>query len=118
LYDADPEPGAVVVLAVNLDSFRNLNNLHGSGIGDQVLKVIAERLVSGTRARHLDDADEALRGIDMVARLGADEFGIICGPPALPHAEAHAFAARLLRMVQNPIAIGGRSVRRTASIGF
>ena len=114
----DPDHRAVLVLAVNLDSFRNLNNLHGFGVGDQVLKIIAERLVLGTRSRISDEADEASRGRDIVARLGADEFGIICGPPALPHAEAEAFAARLLRMVQTPIAIGGLPLRLTASIGF
>jgi diguanylate cyclase (GGDEF)-like protein len=112
------EHQGVVVLAVNLDSFRNLNNLHGFGVGDQVLKIIGERLVSGARSRHLDEADEAARGRDLVARLGADEFGIICGPPALPPAEAESFAARLLRMVQNPIAIGAQSFRLTARIGL
>jgi diguanylate cyclase (GGDEF)-like protein len=115
---ADAEHHAVVVLAVNIDSFRNLNNLHGFGVGDQVLQIIAERLVSSTRSRHSDDADEAARGCDMVARLGPDEFGIICGPPALSHSEAEVFAARLLRMVQSPISIGGRSLRLTASVGF
>jgi diguanylate cyclase (GGDEF)-like protein len=115
---ADWEHQGVVVLAVNLDSFRNLNNLHGFAIGDQVLKIIGERLVSGTRSRHLDEEDEAARGRDLVARLGADEFGIICGPPALAPLEAEAFATRLLRMVQNPIAIGARSLRLTASIGL
>jgi diguanylate cyclase (GGDEF)-like protein len=116
--DPDLEHQGVVVLAVNLDSFRNLNNLHGFGVGDQVLKIIGERLVSGIRSRHLDAEDEAARGSDVVARLGADEFGIICGLPALAPAEAEAFATRLLRMVQNPIAIGARSFRLTASIGL
>ncbi len=118
--EADPDwvHQGVVVLAVNLDSFRNLNNLHGFGVGDQVLQIIGERLVSGIRSRHLDEEDEAARGSDMVARLGADEFGIICGPPALAPAEAEVFATRLLRMVQNPIAIGAQSFRLTASIGL
>lgn len=115
---ADAEHHAVILLAVNIDSFRNLNNLHGFGVGDQVLQIIAERLVSSTRSRHSDDADEASRGCDMVARLGADEFGIICGPPALPHGEAEVFAARVLGMVQSPIIIGGLSLRLTASVGF
>jgi len=117
LSDPDPERRAVVVFAINLDGFRNLNTLHGFAIGDQVLKIIAQRLVLGTRSRDPGDGGTAARGRDMVARLGADEFGIICGPPALPQAEAEAFAARLPFIVQSPIAIGAQSLRLTASIG-
>ena len=118
LSDPDPERRAVVVFGINLDSFHDLNTLHGLAIGDEVLKIIAERLVLGTRSRHLGEAGAAVRGRDLVARLGGDEFGIICGPPALPQAEAEAFAARLPRIVQSPIAIGAKSLRLTASIGF
>ena len=73
LADPDPERQAVVVFAIDLDGFCNLNTLHGAAIGDQVLKIIAERLVLGTRSRDLGEADAA-RGRDMVARLGADEM--------------------------------------------
>ncbi len=118
LSDPDPERRSVVVFAVNLDSFHSLNTLHGLRLGDEVLKIIAERLVLGTRSRHSGEADAAARGQDMVARLGGDEFGIICGPPALPQAEAEAFAVRLPRIVQSPIAVGAQSLHLTASIGF
>jgi diguanylate cyclase (GGDEF)-like protein len=115
---SDPERRAVVVFALNLDSFRSLNTLHGLRLGDEVLKIIAERLALGTRSRHSGEAGGAARDRDMVARLGGDEFGIICGPPALPQAEAEAFAARLPRIVQSPIVIGAQSLRVTTSIGF
>ncbi len=118
LSDPDPERRAVVVFAINLDSFRSLNTLHGFRIGDEVLKIVAERLVLGTRSRHSGEAGAAARDRDMVARLGGDEFAIICGAPALPQAEAEAFAARLPRIVQSPIAVGNQSLRLTASIGF
>ena len=118
LSDADPERRGVTVFALNLDGFRNLNALHGPAIGDEVLKIVAERLVLGTRSRHLGEETGAARGRDMVARLGGDEFGVICGPPALPQAEAEAFAARLPRIVRSPIAIETRSLRLTASTGF
>jgi diguanylate cyclase (GGDEF)-like protein len=122
---AEPTPTAadsgrleIVVFAINLDGFRSVNNLHGVAIGDRVLEVTAERLISGTRSRVSNPGDGAPRPRDMVARLGADEFGIICGAPALPLAEAQALAARLLRIVQNPIAIGAQSLRLTASMGI
>jgi diguanylate cyclase (GGDEF)-like protein len=118
LSDPDPERRAVTVFALNLDSFHTLNTLHGFKTGDEVLKIIAERLVSGTRSRYPGDEDAAARGRDMVARLGGDEFGIICGPPALPAAEAEAFAARLPRIVDSPIVVGAKTLRLSAGIGF
>ena len=117
LAGRDPEHGATVVFAINLDGFRSVNALHGVAIGDRVLEVTAERLISGTRSR-LSGEGASARENDVVARLGADEFGIVCGAPALPPTEAEALAARLLRIVQNPIAIGPHSLRLTASIGF
>ncbi len=118
LSDPDPQRRAISVFAINLNSFRNLNTLHGFAFGDQVLRIIAERLVSGTRSRDLREAGAAARGRDLVARLGADEFGIICSPPAFPQAEVAAFAARLSRIVQSPIAIGDQWLRLTAGIGI
>jgi len=55
---------------------------------------------------------------NLVARLGGRGFGLLFGAPALPQAEAEAFAARLPRIVQSPIAVGNQSLRLTASIGF
>ena len=118
LSDPDPERGGAVCFAVNLDRFRNINTLHGFATGDEVLKVVAERLVLGTRSRHLSDTGAIARSRDLVARLGGDEFGIICSPPALPREEAEAFAARLPRIIRSPIAIGAKSLRLTGSVGF
>ena len=120
--DASPsrEHREVTVFAININRFRNINNLHGIRIGDRVLRVTAERLVAGTRARlpGRGGSGGQLRPRDMIARLGADEFGIVCGPPALPPPEATAFAERLLRIVQNPISIGELSLRLTANVGL
>jgi len=118
LSDPDPDRRAVTVFALNLDSFRTLNTLHGFRVGDEALKIIAERLVSSTRSRDPGEAGPAPRDRNTVARLGGDEFGIICSPPALSQVEAEAVAARLPRVVAAPIAIGGRSLRLTAGTGF
>jgi diguanylate cyclase (GGDEF)-like protein len=120
LSDPDPKRRAVTAFVINLNRFRNINNLHGIRTGDRVLRVTAERLVAGTRARRPSDEEAAgqLRSRDVVARLGADEFGVICGPPELTVAHATGFAERLLRIVQGPVGIGDLSLRLTASIGF
>jgi diguanylate cyclase (GGDEF)-like protein len=119
LAQADPEHRAVAVFAINLNRFRNINTLHGVRTGDQVLRVTADRLVAGTRARRPgEDGAAPRRGRDFVARLGNDEFGVVCGPPGPATADAEALAQRLLGIVQSPIAIGEASLRLTASIGF
>jgi diguanylate cyclase (GGDEF)-like protein len=97
----------IAVLVVDIDSFRAVNNLRGVGIGDQVLKITAQRLMFGTRTQRPDDETSTgqMRRRDFVARLGADQFGVILGmqPPSL--AELEALADRLLRVVQSPISI-------------
>ncbi len=115
LADPDPARCAAAVIAININNFRHVNTLHGGAVGDQVLRVMAERLVAGTRSRLVDEERTPARGTDMVARLGGDEFAIICAMPAPPLAEAEAVAARLLRVVESPIAVGGQSLRLTAS---
>ena len=62
---ADWEHQGVVVLAVNLDSFRNLNNLHGFEVGDQVLRAVARAIA------------ETVRDGDVPARFGGEEFAVL-----------------------------------------
>ena len=114
--DPDPERRAAALLAVNLDSFRSINNLHGVRVGDQVLKITAERLLSAIQARAAAKSRAAAGG-DMIARLGDDEFGIICAAPAPSAAEVDAFSAVLLRVVEQPIIIGELRIHMTACIG-
>ncbi len=121
LVPRDPwRPTAVFLL--DIDNFKGVNDLYGAGIGDGVLKIIANRLLAGTRSRPLP-ADQpgrsaAERSADMVARLGADEFGIALGNPAPTLADAEAFARRLLQLVANPVMIGTECIRLSASIGY
>jgi EAL domain-containing protein (putative c-di-GMP-specific phosphodiesterase class I) len=55
---------------------------------------------------------------DLVARLGADEFGIILGSVAPTVANAEAFAQRLLRLLAAPFEVGEQRIRLTANVGF
>ena len=60
----------LAMLFVDLDRFKSVNDTHGHKVGDEVLRAVAERLVSNVR-------DE-----DTVARIGGDEFGILVQGPA------------------------------------
>ncbi|MET0607377.1 MAG: diguanylate cyclase [Gaiellaceae bacterium] len=72
---------AVAVLMLDIDDFKRVNDVHGHGSGDQVLTDLAD-LLRG-----------ALRGSDVVCRLGGEEFGVIM--PSGDAGDALTLARRL-----------------------
>jgi diguanylate cyclase (GGDEF)-like protein len=113
-------PAAIFLL--DIDNFKGVNDLHGASIGDAVLRVIANRLLAGTRSRALPapraGKNPVSQRTDMVARLGADEFAIILGSPAPSPADADAFARRLLQLAVSPVIVGEQRIRLSANIGY
>jgi diguanylate cyclase (GGDEF)-like protein len=112
-------PAAIFLL--DIDNFKGVNDLHGASAGDEVLRVIANRLLAGTRSRQLPpprSKNPAMQRTDMVARLGADEFAIILGNPAPSMADADAFARRLLQLAVSPVIIGEQRIRLSANLGY
>jgi diguanylate cyclase (GGDEF)-like protein len=81
------------VLFVDLDGFKAVNDAHGHAEGDRVLGAFAARLAGG------------LRGGDTAARIGGDEFVVLCEDIA-GEDEARAIAARLLDQVGIPASMG------------
>jgi diguanylate cyclase (GGDEF)-like protein len=110
------------VFLLDIDNFKGINDLYGTRVGDRVLKTIADRLLEATRSRPIpaaiSDDVPGREGSAMVARLGADEFGIILGNAAPSLAYAEAFARRMLQLVANPVIVGEQRIRLTANIGF
>ena len=94
----------VVVMFLDLDRFKSINDTLGHASGDRLLTVVAERL----RA--------AVRPGDTVARLGGDEFVVLCERVSSP-LEALALAERLCNTVQRPVNIQGLDFSFTTSIG-
>jgi diguanylate cyclase (GGDEF)-like protein len=94
----------VCVLYMDLDHFKNINDLLGHLAGDATLRTVAERL------------RRCLRASDTLARLGGDEFAVI--QPTLHRAEdADALARRLLAAMDPPIDIDGQFQHVGLSIG-
>ncbi|HWD58155.1 MAG TPA: EAL domain-containing protein [Stellaceae bacterium] len=120
--DGPRRPAAIFLL--DIDNFKGVNDLHGASIGDGVLRVIANRLLAGTRSRSLPPPRNGAKALpatqrtDMVARLGADEFAIILGHPAPSTADADAFARRLLQLAVSPVIVGEQRVRLSANLGY
>ncbi|MBP6903240.1 MAG: GGDEF domain-containing protein [Burkholderiaceae bacterium] len=94
----------LVLLAVDIDHFKRINDQHGHGAGDQVLRAVADAL-----AAHL-------RGHDLVARVGGEEFLVVCATPE--RAQAAALAERLRAAVAAlPLQAEGATLHCTVSIG-
>ena len=97
---------ALAVLMIDIDHFKGVNDTHGHNVGDEILKVFAERLVNN------------LRSFDLVARMGGEEFVAIL--PDVSEERAHMVAERLRRAIADaPITCSaeGGQLSITTSIG-
>jgi diguanylate cyclase (GGDEF)-like protein len=99
-------PGAaVVVLFVDLDGFKDVNDQFGHQAGDDVLVVVARRLAASLRAH------------DHLGRLGGDEFGVLL-TEVRDEAEVLAVVGRLVASIEQPIILPGATVTVGASVGY
>ena len=97
--------GQLALLFFDIDQFKRINDVLGHAIGDAVLRIV------GTRVR------SALQPTDELARLSADEFAIVLEQAS--HQRTAARVARsLLARLRNPIAIRGKTIHLSASIGI
>jgi diguanylate cyclase (GGDEF)-like protein/PAS domain S-box-containing protein len=95
----------VALLYLDIDHFKQINDSHGHGVGDQVLRTFAERLAGCVRAG------------DLAARLGGDEFVVLVEDALLPKA-AEIIARKLIAMMDTDIIVDGIRVRAATSIGI
>lgn len=100
---------ALAVLFIDVDRFKQLNDMHGHAHGDQVLLEVVTRL------------QQALRASDTLARLSGDEFVALCGdlagPPAQVRRWLHVLGRRIQRGLRRPAGPGELDIRVTVSIG-
>lgn len=95
----------LILLSLDLDRFKQVNDSLGHAAGDAVLQEVASRLRQHTRNR------------DLIARLGGDEFMmIICDP--LSRASLDQLCQRIIERVAQPMAYQGEEVSVGTSIGI
>ncbi len=95
----------VVLLFLDLDGFKDINDALGHNTGDYLLTVIASRLKT------------ALRDADFIARLGGDEFCVLLDECADNH-EAIIVAEKCLQAIHETIELASRNYSPKASIGI
>ena len=99
-------PGcSVAVIILDLNRFKNVNDVLGYAVGDRLLKAVAARLTA-----------DVVRGGDTVARLGGDEFALL-----LPGADAEAALAvvqRIAASFERPLFLDDQAVDLSAGVGI
>ena len=96
--------GQLSLLMLDLDHFKDINDTHGHAVGDAALVHFAHTVL------------EQVRKVDLVARLGGEEFAVLL--PAVSAEHALSLAERICQQVrQSPIDVDGQALHFTVSIG-
>jgi diguanylate cyclase (GGDEF)-like protein len=110
---------SMALLFLDLDRFKRINDTLGHTAGDEMLRVVADRLREHVRgsdmvARHKAGSD----GADSpVSRLGGDEFTVLLSRVNDP-AQAGEVAGRILGALPEPFEVEGHTISPTGSIGI
>jgi diguanylate cyclase (GGDEF)-like protein len=104
LDDALDAKASGVLLLLDLDHFKRVNDLHGHLAGDQLLKTVAECL------------SRAAPKAACCARIGGDEFALLLQGARAE--EAEEIARAILARLSTPVFVGGAQVAISASIGL
>jgi diguanylate cyclase (GGDEF)-like protein len=96
--------GDLVLLYIDLDDFKPINDVHGHPVGDIVLKEVGRRIAG------------VIGPNDIVGRLGGDEFAVICAGTVDP-SHGRAVGDRIVQAVRVPLIANGLRLTVGASVG-
>lgn len=100
----DHESAQFALMLIDLDRFKPINDLHGHLVGDEVLRIVAQRLKG------------CVRGDCAIVRLGGDEFAVLTEAKC-DLSGVDALSKRILESLITPISVNGLSLSIGASIG-
>ncbi len=99
-------PGAEIdVMLLDLDRFKDVNDSLGHHVGDDLLRLIGQRL------------ETVLGAGDVVARLGGDEFGVLISRPGSSVDDTGETARRLTSALSRPFTLGNLALQVEGSVG-
>lgn len=98
------QPDRVVLVLIDLDKFKDINDGLGHEAGDELLKTLARRL------------QQQVRETDLVARLTSDEFALLLCHLKQPD-DIHPILEKLLAQLHEPIMLGQQALQISASAG-
>lgn len=101
---AERERSTLAVICLDVNRFADVNETFGHPVGDDLILALAERLQG------------VLRAHDSLARIGGDEFGVLC-EGIRDERGALIVVQRLMRALDTPIVVGARSLHVTAGVG-
>ena len=104
LEQARSNAGSVALLFIDLDGFKGVNDAEGHRAGDEVLRIVAQRIASTVRAG------------DTMARLGGDEFLVMLDRDVTRDV-ADTIGHRIIEALHQPMDLEGRDILVGASIG-
>ncbi len=103
--EAHEKAHKLAAFSIDIDGFKDINDLYGYGAGDLLLIDVAARM------------RKQLTENEFLARQSGDEFLALTTSGNHPH-DAHAFADRISKVFAAPFTVQGHAVGLTASIGF
>jgi len=105
LLDTQKSNLLIAVAFIDIDRFKEVNDLYGHNIGDELLIRLATRM------------QQTLRKHDIIARIGGDEF-VVVFTDLVTIEDTHPILSRLLATISKPLFINNISLNITASIGL
>lgn len=96
---------SLALMFLDLDNFKRVNDTLGHDMGDELLKVVADRLLA------------CVRQIDTVCRQGGDEFVIVLSEIANPE-DAALVANKIITAINEPVSLLDKELHITTSIGI
>ncbi|MES2742934.1 MAG: diguanylate cyclase [Pseudomonadota bacterium] len=105
LQHASRNQTKAAIMYLDLDGFKAINDTYGHAYGDEILKMVASRLVGSSRKE------------DTVARIGGDEFVIVLGSVSSLR-DAQEPASKLVEIVSEPYFINDLKLTLSTSIGI